>query len=94
MGAAPVAAIMCPRISREGAMKRHFSKLMARPLVAKAVKKASRWQRCVYLSRELARESSMHANHLWHGPSFVGRFVRRWTAQKVLTNIQIGQMAL
>ncbi len=40
----------------------HFSKLMARPLVAKALKKASRWRRCVCLSGEPTRESSMYAN--------------------------------
>jgi hypothetical protein len=61
-GAAPVAKIVCPRISREGAAKTHFSRLMARPLVAKAVKKASRWRRCVCLSGEPTRESSTYAN--------------------------------
>ncbi len=38
---------------------KHFSKFMARPLVAKAVKKASRWRRCVCLSGEPTRESSI-----------------------------------
>ncbi len=59
VGAAPFAEILCPRISREGA---HFSRLMARLLVAKALKKASRWWRCVCLSREPTRELSMYAN--------------------------------
>ncbi len=39
VGAAPVAEILWPRISREGVAKTHFSKLMARPLAAKAAKK-------------------------------------------------------
>jgi hypothetical protein len=39
VGARPVAKILCPRISREGVAKTHFSKLMASPLAAKAVKK-------------------------------------------------------
>ncbi len=47
---------------KEGVAKTHFSKLMARPLAAKAVKKASRWQRYVCLSGEPTRGSSMYAN--------------------------------
>jgi hypothetical protein len=62
MGAAPVAEILCPSISREGVAKTHFSKLMARPLAAKAVKKASRWWRCVSLSGEQTCELSMSEN--------------------------------
>ncbi len=42
--------------------KNTFSKLMARPLAAKAVKKASRWRRCVCLSGEPTCESSIYAN--------------------------------
>ncbi len=45
MEAAPVAEIVWPRISREGTANNHFSKLIARPLVAKALKNASRWRR-------------------------------------------------
>jgi hypothetical protein len=86
-GAAPVAEIMCPRISREGAAKTHFSRSMARPLVAKAVKKASRWRRCVCLSGESTRECSCMQTHLpnhpWCDPSFFETFVRHWKAHKV-----------
>jgi hypothetical protein len=61
-GAAPAAEIMWPKISKEGAAKTHFSRFMARPLVIRAVKKASRWWRCVCMSGEPTRESSMYAN--------------------------------
>jgi hypothetical protein len=45
-GATPTTKIVWPRISKEGAA-----------LVAKAVKKASRWRRCVCLSGEPTHES-------------------------------------
>jgi hypothetical protein len=54
--------LLWPRISKEGTAKTHFPRLMARPLVARASKKASKWQRCVCLSGEPTRESSMYAN--------------------------------
>jgi hypothetical protein len=41
-GVDPVAEIMWPRISKEETVKTHFSRLMARPLVARALKKASK----------------------------------------------------
>jgi hypothetical protein len=40
VGAAPTAEIVWPRISKEGAAKTHFSRLIARPLAVKTVKKA------------------------------------------------------
>jgi hypothetical protein len=43
MGAAPATEIVCPRISKEDAAKTHFSRFMARQLVARAERKASRW---------------------------------------------------
>jgi hypothetical protein len=61
-GFTPAAKIMWPRISKEGDAKTHFSRFMTRPLEAKGVKKASRWQRCVCLSGEPMCESSMYAN--------------------------------
>jgi hypothetical protein len=62
VGAVAVLEIVCPRISREGAAKTHLPRLMARPLMAKAVKKASRWRRCVYLSGKTTLELSMYVN--------------------------------
>jgi hypothetical protein len=49
VGVNPVTEIVCPRISKEGTAKTHFSSFMARPLVARALKKASKWRRCVCL---------------------------------------------
>jgi hypothetical protein len=84
-GGSPAAEILWPRISKEGTAKTHFSRLMARPLVAKALKKKSRWWRCVCLSGDPTRESSMYANTpsnpLWCGPSFFERSVQRYRAQ-------------
>ncbi len=42
VGADTAAKIVQPRISRVGTAKRHFSRLMARPLAAKALKKDSK----------------------------------------------------
>ncbi len=82
MGAAPVAEIVCPRISREGAAQTNFSRLMVRPLVAKALKKASRWWRCVFLSGEPTRELSMYANT--HSRPSVVQFIILWKVCGVL----------
>jgi hypothetical protein len=48
--------------SQRRGCKNAFSRLTAKPLAAKAVKKASRWRRCVRLSGEPTRESSNYAN--------------------------------
>ncbi len=61
-GGCPCRWIVWSRISKEGTAKTHFSRLMVRPLVAKALKKSSRWRRCVCLPGEPTRESSMYAN--------------------------------
>jgi hypothetical protein len=87
VGAATVAEIVRPRISREGNANMHFSKLIARPMAAKVLKNASRWWRCGFACPENlhARHPYMQThlpNHLWYGPSFSEMFVRRWTAQK------------
>jgi hypothetical protein len=51
-----------PRISREGVANTYFSKWMARPLAAKALKNASRWWRCVCLSGEPTPEQTGKKN--------------------------------
>jgi hypothetical protein len=68
-------------ISREGAAKTYFSKLMARPLVAKALKKPPDVGG-VFACPEnrLVSRPCMQTHlpaHLWCGPSFVERFVQR-----------------
>ncbi len=62
LGADPVTEIVWPIIYKEGTAKTHFLRLMARPFVARALKKTSQWRRCVCISRELTQESSMYAN--------------------------------
>ncbi len=61
-GAYPVTEIVWPRISKEGPAKTHFLRLMAKPLLARALKKASKWRSCVCLSGEPTCEPSMYAN--------------------------------
>jgi hypothetical protein len=48
--------------SKVGTAKTHLSKLIARPLAANAAKNASKWRRCVSLSRDPTLESSMYGN--------------------------------
>ncbi len=78
--------------------KNTFSKLMVRPLAAKAVKKApdgggvfacpENW----HVSRPYMQTHL--PNHPWCNPSFFEMFGRRWTAQKGWANTQTSQMAL
>jgi hypothetical protein len=63
----PWGLLLSPKSSgqefQEKVLQTHiFSKLMARPLAAAALKKASRWWRCVCLSGEPTHESSIYAN--------------------------------
>jgi hypothetical protein len=46
MGAAPAAEIVCLRISKEDAAKTHFSRFIARQIVARAEKKLPDGQCC------------------------------------------------
>ncbi len=48
MGARPAAKMVWPKISKVGTAKKHFSRLMARQLVARAQNRASRRTRCVF----------------------------------------------
>ncbi len=61
-GAEPAAEILCPRNSKVETAKTHFSKLMASPLMARAEKSLSKWWRCVSLSGDPTRVSSMYGN--------------------------------
>jgi hypothetical protein len=81
---APAAEIVWPRISREGVAKMHFSRLMVRPLVAKAAKPPDGGGVFACLESQHLSCPCMQThllNHLWCNPSFFEMFLRRWTAQ-------------
>jgi hypothetical protein len=74
VGALPLPKSYVQGFPKRRSCKNTFFQIDGEAIGAKAVKKASRWQRCVCLSRELTCELSYMQthlpNHLWCGPSF------------------------